>query len=124
MDRWDLTFWTLPKMLGELRMLQAFLTPHLLQNTLRVRSDELIKNWLSHFAAISVREETTAPLFQPLSPMPIQICLDPTLLLDAEDYAALRAESTRVDSISFDDKLFVYMLERNDEMVSKRKSLP
>ncbi len=79
---------------------------------------ELIKNWLSHFAAISVREETTAPLFQPLSPMPIQICLDPTLLLDAEDYAALLAESTRVDSISFDDKLFVYMLERNDEMVS------
>ena len=74
---------------------------------------EQVACWLSRFSAVSVREASTAPLFQPLCPVPIETCLDPTLLLDAADYDAI---TTPVPEAA--GTLFVYMLEKNTELVA------
>ncbi|MBM6676106.1 polysaccharide pyruvyl transferase family protein [Olsenella uli] len=74
---------------------------------------EQIACWLSRFSAVSVREASTAPLFQPLCPVPIETCLDPTLLLDAADYDAITTPVTEAK-----DTLLVYMLEKNPELVA------
>lgn len=78
-----------------------------------------IQEWLSRFSAISVREAMTTELFQPLCKLPIYVCVDPTLLLDAADYEQIiffPHEKQLVDSCN--RTLFVYMLERNDALVS------
>ena len=74
---------------------------------------EQIAGWLARFSAGSVREAATAPIYQPLCPVPIQTCLDPTLLLDAADYEGLVAGIPDASGT-----LFVYMLERNPELVA------
>lgn len=74
---------------------------------------EQIAGWLARFSAVSVREAATAPLYQPLCPLPIQTCLDPTLLLDATDYEGLTIQMPGATGT-----LFVYMLERNPELVA------
>lgn len=73
---------------------------------------EQIASWLSHFSAISVREQSTVSLFQPLVQGPIEVCLDPTLLLSAADYKPLIRHPE-----GFEGSLFVYMLERNNDLV-------
>lgn len=73
---------------------------------------EQIAAWLSCFSAISVRERSTVPLFQPLVEKSIDVCLDPTLLLGKADYAPLIRCPEGVEG-----SLFVYMLERNDGLV-------
>lgn len=74
---------------------------------------EQIAAWLARFSAVSVREEVTAPLYQPLCPVPIETCLDPTLLLDAADYEGLAVAMPDAPGT-----LFVYMLEKNPELVA------
>lgn len=74
---------------------------------------EQIADWLSRFSAVSVREASTAPLFQPLCPVPIETCLDPTLLLNASDYDAITSPVPEATGT-----LFVYMLEKNPELVA------
>ena len=73
---------------------------------------EQVAAWLSRFSAISVRERSTVPLFQPLVGRPIDVCLDPTLLLGATDYESLVRRPEGLEG-----SLFVYMLERNDCLV-------
>lgn len=68
---------------------------------------------LSDFDCISVREEETVPLFQPLTNKPIEIVLDPTLLLDGPDYKQLIAEPPLSD-----DFIFVYLLRGCPELVN------
>lgn len=80
-----------------------------------------VAEWLAPFHAVSVREEATVGLFADLCPVPIKTCLDPTLLLDAADYAPIAASRGAVASRMGTDPrnvLFVYMLERNDAMVA------
>lgn len=71
----------------------------------------LISRWLSRFAAISVRESSTVELFQPLVPLEIKVCLDPTLLLDADDYSAV------LRPVDCSGMLFVYVLEDNPSLI-------
>lgn len=71
-----------------------------------------ISEWLSSFSAISVREASTIPLFQPLTDIPIEVCLDPTLLLRAQDYDSISSQVSGAKGT-----LFVYMLEINDQLV-------
>lgn len=78
----------------------------------------LIKEWLSRFEALSVREESTINLFQPLTSTEIQTCLDPTLLLSADDYSSIIAPVEGVRG-----KLFVYMLERNETLLQYASNL-
>lgn len=74
---------------------------------------EQIAGWLARFSAVSVREAVTAPIYQSLCPVPIQTCLDPTLLLDAGDYEGLVTETPDAAGT-----LLVYMLENNPELVA------
>lgn len=77
-----------------------------------------ISTWLSAFDAISVREASTAKTFSSLTDQPIAQCIDPTLLLDGDDYKPLmRAIGLNAPY------LFVYMLERCDELVAKADGL-
>ena len=73
---------------------------------------KMIKQWLSRFSAVSVREGVTAGLFQPLSPVPIQTCLDPTMLLEADAYSPITASVPGAAGT-----LFVYMLEENADLI-------
>ena len=50
-----------------------------------------ISGWLSHFDALSVRELSVAGQFQQLTNRPIVETLDPTLLLNLEDYRQIQA---------------------------------
>ena len=85
----------------------------------------LIAEWLKPFSLVSVREASTASIYQTLCQQHIETCLDPTLLLDASDYGEIV-----VPNPDGRGTLFVYMLERNNELVryasalAKRMSLP
>lgn len=72
------------------------------------RDKKFIGDQLDRFSAISVREASTVGLFQPLTRNEIDVCLDPTLLLDSEDYRSAMAP-TPVEG----PFVFAYMLEEN-----------
>lgn len=76
------------------------------------RDRERISRWLSRFSAVSVREGETAPLFQPLCPLEIRTCLDPTLLLGPGEYGGITARLGGCGKM-----LFLYMLEKNAALV-------
>ena len=77
-----------------------------------VADRERIASWLARFRAVSVREASTAHIFQPLCPTKIETCLDPTLLLDAAGYGRIM-----VDVPDARGTLFVYMLEANQALI-------
>lgn len=77
-----------------------------------------IAGWLKRFSAVSVREASTAPIYQPLCSQRIETCLDPTLLLNAVDYGEIVAPVSEAR-----ETLFVYMLERNDGLIRYAGSL-
>lgn len=72
------------------------------------RDKEFIGEQLDRFSAISVREASTVELFQPLTKNNIEVCLDPTLLLDGEDYRRVVAPAPVEGRF-----VFAYMLEEN-----------
>ena len=85
---------------------------------------EQIQEWLSRFSAISIREAATTSLFQPFCTQSIDVCVDPTLLLDASDYEQITHSPRKDTRLSSPDKtLFVYMLERNDALVAYASDL-
>ena len=53
---------------------------------------EIFKNHLGDFNAISVREPSSIELIKDLSPVKVEHALDPTLLLDVEDWNEIREE--------------------------------
>lgn len=67
---------------------------------------------LSKFDYLSVREEETLPLFQPLVDKQIDVVLDPTLLLCALDYADM-AESPVIEG----EYAFLYLLRDCPELI-------
>lgn len=71
-----------------------------------------IKNALTSFDAISIREESSLEMMQMLTDKPVNVVLDPTLLLTKEDYEDIK---------SFPDPgekyILVYMMEYNKEFV-------
>lgn len=75
--------------------------------------DEDLKEAIKDIDYISVREKSTLPLIQPLTEKKIEVVLDPTLLLDAENYSSI------VGKQSINEKyVFVYMLEYNASLVN------
>ncbi len=75
--------------------------------------DTDLKKAIKDLDYISIREESTLPLIQSLIEKKIEIVLDPTLLLDAEDYKSLEKKQI------IDKKyIFVYMLEYNINLVN------
>ena len=75
---------------------------------------EELSRLLAPFYAISVREQETVNLFQPLVNKRIEICADPTLLLDATSYEPLLQGARQKMEESY---LFVYMLRSCPELV-------
>jgi hypothetical protein len=70
------------------------------------------KEALKDFSYISVREESARPLIQNLTDLPVRTVLDPTLLLDKEEYEKLRV------SVPHKEKyILVYMMEKNADVI-------
>ena len=75
---------------------------------------EEVSRLLAPFHAISVREKETVNQFQPLVNRHIEVCIDPTLLLDAYSYDSLIQEAQNNTSEQY---LFVYMLRSCPELI-------
>lgn len=78
------------------------------------RDKEFIGEQLDKFSAISVREASTVDLFQPLTKNRIEVCLDPTLMLDGADY-----EDVTVPAAVGGPFVFAYMLEENAAVMAQ-----
>jgi hypothetical protein len=77
-----------------------------------------IAGYLQKFDYLSIREEDTLHLFQPLVDKKIEVVLDPTLLLDAEDYRLMIEERV------FDDNyIFVYLLRECPVLIKSAKKM-
>lgn len=79
---------------------------------------DIVSELLSKFDYLSVREEETVPLFQPLVDKKIEVVLDPTLLLGADDYSQL-VQNEVVDG----DYIFVYLLRDCPELIESASKL-
>lgn len=73
---------------------------------------EKVARLLADFDFLSVREAETLPLFQPLVDKPIDVVLDPTLLLGAADYEPILSEPP-VEG----EYIFMYLLRKCPELV-------
>lgn len=70
------------------------------------------QNCLTSFTAISVREESAKPAIEALTDKPVEVVLDPTLLLSREEYESLKKPG------QFKGRyILVYMMEANKELV-------
>lgn len=74
--------------------------------------DADLKNAIKDLDYISVREESTLPLIQPLTEKKVSVVLDPTLLLDQKDYELIISQNENKS-----EYVFVYMLEYSAELV-------
>ena len=68
---------------------------------------------LEAFDAISVRERSTVGAVSELVSTPVEVVLDPTLLLTREDY-----EEIKVKSRIKEKYILVYMIEKNDQLIT------
>lgn len=74
--------------------------------------NEDLKEAIKDLDYISIREESTLPLIQPLTEKKVSVVLDPTLLLDQKDYELIISREKQKS-----EYVFVYMLEYNDELI-------
>lgn len=70
---------------------------------------------LNEFHAISVREASTAPIFQQLTNVPISITLDPTLLLNVDRYNSIESENLP-SGLEQGNYIFAYTLWQNEAL--------
>lgn len=75
--------------------------------------------WLKDFAAISVREESAVTAISEITEKPVSRVLDPTFLLDKEEWLRLLSINTS-DSKGY---VLVYMLSLSEEVISYAKSV-
>jgi hypothetical protein len=59
------------------------------QTKIPPQKEEIIKEWLGSFDHISVRERECKDVLQPIAEQEISVHIDPTFLVDAEDWRAL-----------------------------------
>lgn len=78
---------------------------------------EKVSALLNKFDCLSIREEETAPLFQPLVDKRIKITLDPTLLFDSAEYDSMLLSAPQ------EDYIFVYLLRQCSELVEHARKL-
>lgn len=74
--------------------------------------DADLKKAIKDLDYISIREESTLPLIQPLTEKKVSVVLDPTLLLDQKDYELIISREKQKS-----EYVFVYMLEYSVELV-------
>lgn len=77
--------------------------------------EELYQEMMGAIDHISVRETSARDFLQPLTDKPVQVVLDPTLLLDSEEWSSVSA-----DRLVSDNYIFSYFLEEkqphNDQL--------
>lgn len=99
--------------------------PSLAHTSFELDTKEELSNCLASFQAVSVREESTLPFVKSISDKNIEVTLDPTLLLNKEDYIGIMSQTKEKAPY-----IFVYMLERNEQLlhyaneISQRYDLP
>ena len=86
--------------------------PSLAHTKFETDSKDELKKLLNKFDAISVREESTVPYLQSITKQKIETVLDPTLLLNKNDYLKLID-----DNFSGGKYIFAYLLEGNKELI-------
>ncbi len=74
---------------------------------------EEMRNALSNYTGIAVRESSIKDAVQELTEVPVQVVLDPTMLLVKEDY-----EEIKVPSSIKEPYILVYMIEKNAQVIS------
>jgi len=79
---------------------------------------EDIASFLKMFDAISVREESVKSEIETLSEKEVSVVLDPTLLLQKEDYDELKKEYKLKEKY-----ILVYMMEENKELINLANSI-
>lgn len=77
-------------------------------DTLSDEQKVLIRNSLKDYKAVSVREPSAKSLLEGLSPVPVSVTLDPTLLLTAEDW-----DEVCTDKVVDGKYIFCYFLGAN-----------
>lgn len=70
-----------------------------------------MEKYISRLDAVSVREESTAQLVRKIVNKPVSVVVDPTLLLNKDDYRTL------LKSVNEKNYIFVYMLEISDDLI-------
>lgn len=73
---------------------------------------------LNSFTGISVREKSVLPAIQELTTNPVVVTLDPTMLLQKEDYEAIKVDSTIKEPY-----ILVYMIEKNKQVIELANKL-
>ena len=88
-------------------------------DTLAEEQKRVFKKSLKNYDAISVREKVAQKLLQPLTDKPIEVVLDPTLLLDENVYESLEKKP---NDIGVDEKyVFCYILGGREQTDVVRK---
>ena len=100
--------------------------PSMGTKTLSPSEEKIIKGYLEDFAAVSVRERKSADMLNALQGVSehVETVLDPTLLLDAEEWRSF-AQSSQLGSEEDTNYLFAYMLrptERQCKLISEYAS--
>ena len=78
---------------------------------------DLFRTYLEGLSSICVREKTAQRYLSALTNRPIQVALDPTLLLDRSVYIKM------MPPVAASGYLFVYMLEQSDPLVTYAENL-
>lgn len=81
--------------------------------------EDAVREYLEKFDAISVREEGTVDVYQPLCPLKIEVALDPTLLLDPCEWDSVLPD----EPVEREPYVFFYMLERSPALLESARAL-
>ncbi|NLL01010.1 MAG: polysaccharide pyruvyl transferase family protein [Clostridiales bacterium] len=77
------------------------------------RHRDAIGKALGSFTSISVRERSVQPAISELAGKPVEVVLDPTLLLNREDYDEIKVKSNIKQPY-----ILVYSIEKNPQLIS------
>ena len=84
-------------------------------NSLSAKSEKTYKRLLKTYSAISVREEQGAKLLSKISPVDIEVVLDPTMLLTCNEWDELASEAIINDRIKREKYIVCYFVgDRKD----------
>ena len=87
----------------------------------RLSTDEqdIFKQFLPLFSKISVREEVAKKIIERLTPLPVHVCVDPTLLLRTSVYQSLIKTEYLNSKLPKKDFIFFYSICYNKEMIER-----
>ena len=97
---------------GKENMVRASYAASIGRDSYSEKEQEELKELLRNFDSISMREETAAEIIAPYSPVEPCVAIDPTLLLNAQDWKKL----FKISDEQKEEYIFVYTLMDNPEL--------